>query len=149
MARVKRLCNIKAARLRYLAADYVTVSTCYVRCVNRKQAARDARHNISNQKMVRSNILTLTTPNYFSINPFKIIINILLSFFRFIWIPVLWVCGHCKYFYSYSVGIDMRRQNLTSKVDPRAIRGRFLKTLWWYTIYYNAMKIPFYILCQN
>ena len=27
-----------------------------------------------------------------------------------------------KYFYSYSAGIDFSRQNLTSKVDPRAVR---------------------------
>ena len=26
------------------------------------------------------------------------------------------------YVYSYSVGINFRRQNLTSKVDPRAVR---------------------------
>ena len=43
--------------------------------------------------------------------------------FRLIWIPMLWVYGHYKYFISYSAGIDFRRQNLrrqvqTSKVDP-------------------------------
>ena len=53
---------------------------------------------------------------------FKIIINVLVISFRFIWIPVLWVYGHYKYFYSYSAGIDFRRQILTSKVDPRTER---------------------------
>ena len=28
---------------------------------------------------------------------FEIIMNVLVSFFRFIWIPVLWVFGHNKY----------------------------------------------------
>ena len=27
---------------------------------------------------------------------------------------MLWVYDHCKYFYSYSAGIDFSRQNLTS-----------------------------------
>ena len=40
--------------------------------------------------------------------------NICLSSFWFIWIPMLWVYGHYKDFYSYSAGIDFRRQNLTS-----------------------------------
>ena len=35
---------------------------------------------------------------------------------------MLWVYVHYKYSYSYSVGINFRRQNLTSKVDPRAVR---------------------------
>ena len=34
---------------------------------------------------------------------------------------MLWVYGHYKYFDSFSAGIDFRRQNLTSKVDPRAV----------------------------
>ena len=47
---------------------------------------------------------------------------------------MLQVCGDYKYFYSYSAGIDMIRQNLTStdcrrqilttKVDPRALRAK-------------------------
>ena len=53
---------------------------------------------------------------------FEIIINVLVSSFRFIWIPMLWVCGHYESFHSYSAGIDFRRQILTSKVDPRAVR---------------------------
>ena len=43
---------------------------------------------------------------------------------------MLWVYDHFKYFYSYSAGIDFspsesdvyRRQILTTKVDPRAVR---------------------------
>ena len=35
---------------------------------------------------------------------------------------MLWVYGHYKQFKSYSAGIDFRRQNLTSKVGPRADR---------------------------
>ena len=46
--------------------------------------------------------------------PNEIIINVLVSSFRFIWIPMLWVYGNYKYFYSYSAGIDFSRQNLTS-----------------------------------
>ena len=45
---------------------------------------------------------------------FLIIINVLVSSFHFIWIPILWVYGLYKYFYSYGMGIDFRRQNLTS-----------------------------------
>ena len=36
---------------------------------------------------------------------------------------MLWVYGHNKYVPSYSAGIDFRRQILTSKVDPRAVRA--------------------------
>ena len=35
---------------------------------------------------------------------------------------MLWVFDHYKYFDSYSAGIDFRRQKLTSKVGPRAVR---------------------------
>ena len=45
---------------------------------------------------------------------FEIIINVLVSFFRFIWIPMIWVYDHYKYLYYYSAGIDFGRQNLTS-----------------------------------
>ena len=34
---------------------------------------------------------------------------------------MLWVYGHFK-FYSFSAGIEFRRQNLPSKVGPRAER---------------------------
>ena len=45
---------------------------------------------------------------------FEIIIKILLSSLLFIWIPMLWVYGHYKYFNSVSVGNVFIRQNLTS-----------------------------------
>ena len=35
---------------------------------------------------------------------------------------MLWVYDHYKYFYSHSAGIDLRRQILTTKVDPRTVR---------------------------
>ena len=35
---------------------------------------------------------------------------------------VLWVYNQYKYIYSYSAGINFRRQILTSKIDPRAVR---------------------------
>ena len=42
---------------------------------------------------------------------------------------MLWVYGHCEYFYSYSAGIDFSRHNLrslrqilTTKVDPRDVK---------------------------
>ena len=43
------------------------------------------------------------------------------------WIPMSWVYGHKKYFYSYSAGIDFRRQN--TKVDPRAVRVKSAELL--------------------
>ena len=51
---------------------------------------------------------------------YEIIINVLASPFRFIWIHMLWVYGHYKYFNFFSAGIDFRRRNLTSKVFPAA-----------------------------
>ena len=39
-------------------------------------------------------------------------------------IPMLWVSRHFKYYHFYSAGIDFRRQNLTSKVDPRIVRSK-------------------------
>ena len=58
---------------------------------------------------------------------FEIIINVLVSSFRFIWIPMLWVYGHYKYFNSLYVFIRLytsetdvyRRQILTYKDGPR------------------------------
>ena len=44
----------------------------------------------------------------------SIIIYVLVGTFRFIWIPMLWVYGHYKYFNSSSEGTDCIRQNLTS-----------------------------------
>ena len=36
---------------------------------------------------------------------------------------MLCVYDHYKYFYSYSAGIDLRRQNLKSEIDPRAVKA--------------------------
>ena len=47
----------------------------------------------------------------------KITISVLVISFLFIRIPLLWVYDCFKYLYSYSAGIDLRRQNLTS-TDP-------------------------------
>ena len=44
--------------------------------------------------------------------------NVLVSSFRFIWIPILCVFVHCKYVTLSMLGIDLRRQNLTS-IDVR------------------------------
>ena len=46
---------------------------------------------------------------------FETIMMVLVSSFRFIWIPLSWVYDHNKYFNSYSAGIDFSRQNLTSR----------------------------------
>ena len=45
---------------------------------------------------------------------FEIILNVLVSCFRLISIPMLWVYGHYIYYYSYSAVVYFRRQNLTS-----------------------------------
>ena len=44
---------------------------------------------------------------------FEIIINVLFSSFCFIWIPMLWMYGHCQFFNSFSGEIVFRRQILT------------------------------------
>ena len=46
---------------------------------------------------------------------FKIIINVLVSSFWVIWIPMLWVYDLYKYFNSVSTGTVFIRQNLTSR----------------------------------
>ena len=56
---------------------------------------------------------------------FEIVKNALVNYFRFIWIPMLWVYVHYKYFHSYSAGIDFRRQNLTSQ----DVRFWYLKSI--------------------
>ena len=64
---------------------------------------------------------------------FEIIISVLVSFFRFIWITMLWVYGHYKYLYSHSVGsiLDIIIcQIMTSKVDPRAVRVNPPEAVW-------------------
>ena len=81
-------------------------------------------------------IWTLKALKYISINhedqrvffQFKTIIDILVGFFRFIWIPMLWVYSYYKYVYSYSAGIDFRRQNLTS-TDVRFWRLKSIPAL--------------------
>ena len=59
---------------------------------------------------------------------FEITINVLVSSFRLIWIPMLWVCGHQKYFNSLSVGIFLIRHNLTS-TDVRLWRIKTVPAL--------------------
>ena len=59
----------------------------------------------------RMSIILFPTPNGFF--QFEIIIHVLVSPFRFLWIPMLWVYGH-TYFNSHSAGIVFLRQNLTS-----------------------------------
>ena len=59
---------------------------------------------------------------------FKIIINILVSSFRFIWIPMLWVFDHYKFFNFFSAGIVFIRQNLTS-TDVRFWRIKTIPAL--------------------
>ena len=64
--------------------------------------------------------LTLKALKYFFINhgdhlffQFEIVINVLVSCFRLIWIPMLCVYNHCRYnCYSFSSGTDFRRQNM-------------------------------------
>ena len=85
--------------------------------------ANTSIHGLGGDDTARDNApkrpLPLTTLEYFCINhrnkrvfQFKIIINVLVSSFRFILLPMLWVYGYYKYFNSFSAGIDFRRQNL-------------------------------------
>ena len=69
---------------------------------------------------------TLETKGFISI---YIIITVLVSSFRFIWIPMLWVYDHYKSFHSYSAWIDFRLQNLTS-TDVRFWRLKSIPALW-------------------
>ena len=59
---------------------------------------------------------------------FEIIINVLFSFFWFIWIPMWWVYNQYKFVYSHSAGIDFKRQNLTS-IDVRFWRLKSILAL--------------------
>ena len=59
--------------------------------------------------------------------PLEIIINVLVSFFRFIWIPMLWVYDQYKCGYTFSVGTVFLRQNLTS-IDVRFWRKKMVFT---------------------
>ena len=56
-------------------------------------------------------------------------INVLVSSFRCIWIPVLWVYTALYMCYSFSGGIDYGRQILTFKVGPRTERVDIMYTL--------------------
>ena len=62
-------------------------------------------------------------PKYFF--QYEIIINVLISSSRFIWIPMFWVYCQYKYFNSFSAGIVFIRQNLTSS----DVRFRPVKTI--------------------
>ena len=59
---------------------------------------------------------------------FEIIINVLVSSFRFICVPMIWVYGHYKFF-NFSVRGSIlnvyRRQMLTSKVSLRTERVKY------------------------
>ena len=62
---------------------------------------------------------------------------------------MLWVYGHYKQFYSYSAGIDFSRQNrrqiLTTKVDPRAVRVNPYKAdMYLHTFTYQIQKGCFF-----
>ena len=59
---------------------------------------------------------------------FEIIINVLVISFWFIWIPMLWVCDHYKYFNSFSAGTVFIRQNLPS-TDVRSWRLKSVPAL--------------------
>ena len=80
--------------------------------------------------------LTLTTLKYLVYTmetkghciQFEIIINVSVCSFWFIWIRMLWVYGHYKYFNSFSAWIVFRCQNLTSSdvrlcKDGLALKG--------------------------
>ena len=54
--------------------------------------------------------------------------KLLVGSFRFIWIRVLWVNGHCKWFYSINARIDLRRHILTS-IDVRNWRLKSVPAL--------------------
>ena len=60
---------------------------------------------------------------------FEIIINVLVSSFWLIWIPMWWVYGHYKNNYFYSAGIDFRRRHLTSTDVRFRVRFRRLKSI--------------------
>ena len=80
---------------------------------------------------------------------FKIFINVLVSFLRFIWITMLWVCSYYKYFNSLRVGIIFIRQNLTFKdvrlwriktvPELKRLSKKYLYRLYWtFTFHKNS-----------
>ena len=79
--------------------------------------------------------LTPTMIDYFYINhgdkgffQFKIIINVLASSSRFIWMPLLWVYGHYQYLIFFNARTVFKRQNLTS-TDVRFWRVKAVPAL--------------------
>ena len=54
---------------------------------------------------------------------------------------MLWVYGHCKYFHSYSVGIDFSRQNLSTEVDPRAVSVNSDPTKLFFLLFFNHLRL--------
>ena len=64
---------------------------------------------------------TMGTKGFFQ---FLVIINVLVSFIRFIWRHILWVYGYYRKFYSHSAGIDYRRQT-DSDVYSRTVRPNY------------------------
>ena len=76
---------------------------------------------------------------------FEISINVFVSSFRFIWIPMLCVCGYYEYLYSYSAWIDSRRQNLTS-TDVRFWRLESIAAPWGL---WSSQNISTFSSCQR
>ena len=77
----------------------------------------------------------------------KIIINVLVSSFRFISIPMLWVYGQYKNVIFFTATIDFKSQNLTSidrrqiltsEVGPRINKTRFC--IWFIQNYFGALR---------
>ena len=70
---------------------------------------------------------TLETKGIFSIWSHHKQINVFISSFRFLWIPMLWVYGHYKYVNSHSAESDFSRQYLTH-TDVRFWRLTLLRS---------------------
>ena len=79
------------------------------------------------------NTLTLKALNFFMKTleakvfffHFLIIMNVFVSFYRFVWIPMFWVYDQYKYFTITVRGLTFdifRRQILTTRVNPHAVR---------------------------
>ena len=72
---------------------------------------------------------------------FEIIINVFVCSSRFIWIPMLWVYSSYKNFHPDSAGTNFRRQNLTSKIDPRIKELNYMAK--------KRLHVPLYICNYN
>ena len=136
-------------RQRWLIIIYTIMWTCRVRCVSSHEWLNNIQPGPQNNLVCyyhqcgftfREFISWQYRGSYGSYKPwkpkgffqFEIIINVLFSrfsYFRLIWIPMLWVYGHWKYFHPYSAGIDFRRHNLTS-TDVRLWRLKSIPALW-------------------